>query len=243
MARRPLLPYPLAGSDARPEGPSREQPAESADRRTRMPLLIAVLAAVTVVALLAAVAWLTVRHSADRAAIERLTQERDQAAISAELYRSALESANVAEDDYRRAHSIEMVVASSAVARFLQQYQDSGTPPGAGEFVRAFFGWDWDVRSTAWLPIRGQSSPGRVLARVDRAASPEVVWVSRRSSATADPSVPARTNCLRLDVSALATSAAAGRAFDSQDRTPALLRWQDTYTFVPDAFCGVISAE
>jgi hypothetical protein len=203
--------------------------------------VIGLVAAVTVLGLLAAVVWLVVQRSADQARIESLTQDVDQATIAAELYRSALAAVDLAGVSDSQARSIEMVVASDAIARFLEAYDPGGDPPSGGGFVRAFF--DRDVKTAAWQGIPGSALPDRVLARVDRAAAPKVIWVSRRSEATADPSVPARTNCLRLDVSKLLRSATSDRAFDSPDDAPALAWWLDTYAFVPDAFCGVTSAE
>jgi hypothetical protein len=241
MTRRPPLPYPLAGSDARAEEPPRAAAQGGGRSSTRLPVLAGLIAGATILALLAAVGWLFVQRSADQARIEALTQQRDQAAVEAEVYRSAMEAADISDIDYRRARSIEMAVASSVIARLLATHDRGGDPLSNRDLVEDFFARE--IKTTAWQAIPGQARPGRVLARVDRAASPEVIWISRRSSATADPSVPARTNCLRLEVPALVRSVVAGRSFDSPNSTPALARWYDAFSFVPASFCGGVSAE
>jgi hypothetical protein len=241
MARRAPPPYPLAGPETRTDERLRADGRDGAPSSSRRPAVIGLVAAVTAVGLLAAVGWLIAQRSADQARIEALTQERDQATIAAELYRSALESAGLAHLGDGQARSTEMVAASAAIARFLEAYDPSGDPPSNSGFARSFF--DREVRTTVWQAIPGQAWPGRVLARVDRAADPSAIWVSRRLESTADPSVPARTNCLRLDVSALLRSVVSGRSFASPNDAPALAWWQDAYSFVPDAFCGITSAE
>lgn len=241
MARHTPPPYPLAGSETRTEEARRADGGEGWQSHSRLPAVVGLVATSTVLALLAAVGWLVVQRDADQARIESLTRDLDRATIAAELYRSALAAVDLAGVSDSQARSTEMVAASEAIARFLAAYDPGGDPPSGSGFVRAFF--DRDVMTTAWQAIPGSASPDRVLGRVDRAAAPSVIWVSRRSEATADPSVPARTDCLRLDVAAVLRSAAADRSFESPNDAPALAWWLDAYSFVPDAFCGVTSAE
>lgn len=232
------LPYPLAGADPKASEPIQGGPptGETAVRRRRW-LILGVPALVLVVAL---VGWLAIQRTADRALIDDLTQQRDQADAAAQMYRSALESAIDEPIEDRQAFGPEMVIASAAVGRFIDS-QPAASAATAEQFATAFFGTE--VRTTAWLTLPGRTSLVGVLARVDRPSEPGVVWVSRRSSITADPSVPARTNCLRLDVAAVVASVAAGRPYAAAADSAPLRWWADVYRFVPAAFCGAVSAE
>jgi hypothetical protein len=215
MARRAPLPYPLAGSDTRTDEPLRASGSDGPQSRSRPSAVIGLVAAVTVLGLLAAVVWLVVQRSADQARIESLTQDVDQATIAAELYRSALAAVDLAGVSDSQARSIEMVVASDAIARFLEAYDPGGDPPSGGGFVRAFF--DRDVKTAAWQGIPGSALPDRVLARVDRAAAPKVIWVSRRPSRggwTPTPSSPTPS------AASPQPNEVFGRAFETASHSP-----------------------
>lgn len=242
MNRNAPLPYPLAGSDPRTEAAGRAGEPSSGRQRGRVHARAVVAASLTVsLVLLVAVGWLVAERSADQAEIESLVQQRDEAEDEAQLYRAAAESAVATPVEDQQAFSTEMVIASEAVGRFLQDAQFSPSPVSARQLVREFF--QTNVRTTAWLtvPGNGPRSTG-VLARVDRPAEPSSIWVSRRSLATADPSVPARTNCLRLDIPALLRSAAALRPYGTPTESAPLRWWADVYRFVPAAFCGMVSS-
>lgn len=244
MPRDAPLPYPLAGADAQAAGAvTATGSSDLRHRRWRWRVsargaLTASLA--TSVVLIITVGWLVVQRGGDRALIEALSLQRDAAEAEAQLYRAAAESAVAAPVEDGQAFSTEMLVASAAIGRFLQDAQSSQSPASPGQLVRAFF--QSDVRTSAWLAVPGNGSPSGVLARVDRPAAPGSIWVSRRSSATADPSVPARTNCLRLDIPALLRSAEALRPYGSTADSAPLRWWADVYRFVPAAFCGIVSS-
>ncbi len=229
------LPYPLAGVDSGQSGqpgpePDRRRPGRSWSDRPIAPMTAAAL-----ILALAGVIWMALQWRADQQRIRDLAQQLDQSRTEAERARQALGSPFPDLPEPRQSASAEMVVASVAVGRFLQidPETDDAEPQG---FVQAFFGIG--VRTTAWLALPGRTSAGGVLARVDRPEDPRLIWVSRRSPSTADPSVPSRANCLQLDVAALLRAAEANRTFSEGADTAPLRKWADTYRFVPPEMCG-----
>jgi len=241
-----LLPYPLAGADP---GSDRDAPPPAApdpDPPGLPWLPVALVGLILIAGLAIALLSLWDTHRADRALIEDLSA-RLAAAEEAVAQPAGGASGELLSDEVDEAvFGAEMLAASEAVDRFRAQASGAEAEASAELLVRAFFGRT--VNTVGWNRLTDQSWPRVVLARIDDPQAPSTIWVSRRSNTTADPSVPAKTHCLALDVESVVASVASNRervwSVPSDEPWPAssssapLRWWPDVYGFVPADRCG-----
>lgn len=238
-----LRPYPLAPGE--PVGPGstdvRDDPPEpSAPTRTVPRRLVVALVLVLVAALLAvagAAALLGLRLVARERAVTDLESLLDEQADELLAKDQALRAAAGEPMSRLRANSPEVVAAAAGVQRFAATGPsvDIDRSSATDQFVTSFFATE--MESTNWTFIQRGDDVATVLARLDDPAAPTTVWVSRRSLRTVDQSIPARTDCIALDVAAVVDSVVRKRAPGPAQPGAPLRWWTDVVQFVPPEQC------
>lgn len=228
-----LLPYPLAGADSQPGQTSTDASAAAGRFAARW---VRPVAAVVVIVLLLLSLWVAGQWRAERQRSAALQEELAALRASAEQTQAAARDAVSDPLTVDQAFSAEMTVASVAVGRFLEEVKRTPSSATPRVFASAFFGMG--SGSTAWTRLEGRYGASGVLAIADDPADPSLVWISRRSSETTDPSVPSRRFCLQLDVARILQSARSDRQWGAGADTAPLRWWSDVYAFVPAERCG-----
>jgi hypothetical protein len=136
-----------------------------------------------------------------------------------------------------RANSPEVVAAADGILRFAATSPPIDLAPDAAveQFVTSFFSTPMESRN--WTAIQRGADVTTVLASLDDPAAPTTIWVSRRSLSTVDQGIPARTDCIALDVAAVADSVVRKRGLGPAGPGAPLRWWTDVVRFVPPEEC------
>lgn len=235
-----LRPYPLApGDPLEPSTPdARDDPPEPAAAPRTVPRrLVVALVLVLLLALTAVAGLLGLRLVAQGRVVtdqEALLEELADELLAKD---QALRAAAGEPMSRLRANSPEVVAAAAGVQRFATTGPAVGIDPASAteQFVTNFFATP--MESTNWTFIQRGEDVTTVLARLDDPAAPSTIWVSRRSLRTVDQGVPARTDCIALDVAAVVDSVVRKRAPGPAQPGAPLRWWTDVVRFVPPEEC------